>query len=253
MPGLKSSEIYWVVHSYIGVNDGYLGDFSYRTHQEFYPAYCDLSLDLDQFPGKTTREKFLAVLAGSDPAAQAAILRGIAKKYPAGSEHQRTIDEFTSLLALATRCSEVSAVAPPTPEISSQVIEHALKDAKALLETRGPLSAVDRAHTALHGYLKAACQREGMDVPADVPTSQILKLLRTAHPAFAEHAAHHESVSRILQAMSTIVDALAPLRNRGSLAHANEALLSREDAVLSINATHTLIQYLDAKLKPKRC
>ena len=249
MPGLKSSEIHWVVHSYIGVNDGYLGDMSYRTHREFYSAYCDLRLDVEGFPGKTTREKFLAILEASDPAVQAAILRGVAKKYPAGSEHQRTEAAFRSLLALASRCSEVTAVAPPTLEISSQVVEHALKDAKALLESRGPLSAVDRVHTALHGYLKIACQFHGIEVPADVPTSLVFKLLRTSHPAFCERSTQHEAVSRLLQAMSTVVDALGTVRNRGSLAHANEALLAREDALLAINATHTLIQYLDAKLR----
>jgi hypothetical protein len=48
--------------------------------------------------------------------------------------------------------------------------------------------------------------------------------------------------------MSTIVDALQPMRNRASLAHANEQLLCREDAVLAINAARSLIHYLDAKL-----
>ena len=62
MTGLRSSEIHWVVHSYIGVDDGYLGDFTYRGHQEFYPGYCDLAIDLDAVQGKTTREKFMAVL-----------------------------------------------------------------------------------------------------------------------------------------------------------------------------------------------
>jgi hypothetical protein len=34
---LKNSDIYRLVNQYIGVSDGYLGDFSYRTHDEFYP------------------------------------------------------------------------------------------------------------------------------------------------------------------------------------------------------------------------
>src|SRR5260370_19705952 len=33
----------------------------------------------------------------------------------------------------------------------------ALADAQALLRSRGPSSAVDRVHTGLHGFLKAAC------------------------------------------------------------------------------------------------
>lgn len=82
MNGLKSSEVHWVVQGYIGVNDGYLGDFSYRTHRDFYPAYCDLELNPDGFPGKTTREKFIAILSQCEPLQQAAILRGVATTSP---------------------------------------------------------------------------------------------------------------------------------------------------------------------------
>lgn len=57
-------------------------------------------------------------------------------------------------------------------------------------------------------------------------------------------------MTRILQALSTVIDSLNPARNRGSLAHANEELLGREEAVLVINSARTIFQYLDAKLIP---
>lgn len=248
MAGLKSSEIYWVVQSYIGVDGGYLGDMSYRSHREFYPAFCNLDIDPDQFSGTTTKSKFFTILQSQEPIAQAAILRGIAQKYPVGSEHQRSIAAHKKLLELARRCCEVSAVGPPSPEISSQIVEFALKDAAALLENRSPLSAVDRAHTALHGYLKEACHRHDIDVPSDTSATQAFKLLRNGHPTLRLAGTQQDAVSKLLQSMSSVVDALAPLRNRGSLAHANEELLDRAEAVLAINAVNTIIQFLDAKL-----
>jgi len=251
MTGLKSSEIHWVMNSYLGVSDGYLADFSYRTHREFYPAFCDLSIDPDSFQG-TTREKFAAILGSRDPLTQASILRGIAKKYPPGSAHMRTAAAHKTLLDLAARCASVVAVSPPSPEISSRVVEHALKDAAALLESRNPVSAVDRAHTALHGYLKEACQREGIEFPPDAMATILLKLLRQQHPALTRLGSQHENIVKLLQSMSAMVDALAPLRNRASLAHANEELLSHDEAMLAINAVHTLIQFLDAKLVANR-
>lgn len=247
MTGLKSSEVHWVVQEYIGVDAGYLGNFSYRTHREFYPAYCDLNVDLDSFPGKTTREKFIAILSQCEPGQQAAILRGVAKLYPAGSERQRSQHAHEKLLELARRCVESVAVSAPSPAISSAVVSHALKDAEALLEARDPLSAVDRIHTALHGYLKAACARAGIEVPADTTTSGVFRLLKQRHPALANLGPQHDSLVKLLQAMSVIVDALQPVRNRASLAHANDELLSSDDAVLAINAARTLIHYLDAK------
>jgi len=75
MDGLHPSEIHWIVNHYIGVSGGYLGDFSYASHREFYAAYCDLKIDPDDYPG-TTRQPFLAVLTSADPQCQAAIVRG---------------------------------------------------------------------------------------------------------------------------------------------------------------------------------
>ena len=42
---LTRQEVLKVVNRYIGVDGGYLGDFSYRTHADFYPEYCDLDTD----------------------------------------------------------------------------------------------------------------------------------------------------------------------------------------------------------------
>ena len=36
--GLTQGQIHRLVNKYIGVNGGYLGDFSYRNHAEFYIA-----------------------------------------------------------------------------------------------------------------------------------------------------------------------------------------------------------------------
>ena len=48
---LTPQEVMKVVNRYIGVSGGYLGDFSYRTHAEFYPAYCDLDIDANTYSG----------------------------------------------------------------------------------------------------------------------------------------------------------------------------------------------------------
>jgi hypothetical protein len=45
MAGLTRLEIMRIVNRYIGVSGGYLGDFSYRTHADFYPEYCDLGIN----------------------------------------------------------------------------------------------------------------------------------------------------------------------------------------------------------------
>jgi hypothetical protein len=49
-------------------------------------------------------------------------------------------------------------------------------------------------------------------------------------------------------AFATVVDALNPVRNRGSMAHANATLLDEPEAMLVINAVRTLLHYLNAKI-----
>lgn len=90
MAGLSKRDIYFVVNRYIGVTGGYLGDFSYRTHAEFYGEYCDLGIDPFAYEG-TTRERFIQVLEHADARTQAAILSGIIEKYPVGSNLLGTI------------------------------------------------------------------------------------------------------------------------------------------------------------------
>jgi hypothetical protein len=78
---LTKPEIYIITNSYIGVNAGYLGDFSYSTHDEFYPYFCDLDICPSSIEG-TTRTRFINILENSDASTQAKILKGVLKKYP---------------------------------------------------------------------------------------------------------------------------------------------------------------------------
>ena len=85
---LTRLEIHKLVNRYIGVNGGYLGDFTYRAHDDFY---LELNLDIDphDYAG-TTRARFIQILSESAPDVQARILDGILDKYPVGSSELRT-------------------------------------------------------------------------------------------------------------------------------------------------------------------
>jgi hypothetical protein len=52
---------------------------------------------------------------------------------------------------------------------------------------------------------------------------------------------------KIVFSIGNILDALNPLRNRGSLAHANDQLVERDEALLVVNLTRSIIQYLDGR------
>jgi Abortive infection C-terminus len=248
MTGLTGREIMRVVNDYIGVSGGYLGDFSYRTHAEFYPYYCELDVDPNEEPG-TTRERFIAILKRSTPSDQAKILRGVLSKYPpslAGTK-SRTEALKADILGVVARLEAASPIASPSPRITSEVVERAIADAETLMQTSGASSGVDRIHTALHGYLLAACEAEGMAYGTDPSLTDVFKLLKHGHPALAKQGPRDADITQILRSISSIMDALNPVRNRASVAHPNRSLLAHDEAMLTINVARTLLHYLDAK------
>ena len=243
---LALGEILKLVNEYIGVHGGYLGDFTYRTHLEFYPQFCDVEADPSDYEG-TTRERFIKILQDSNNETQAKIIRGVLKKYPVGSEPQRTQQLFDQFNSLADKLRGVSVIPNPDLVTASEVLRRALADAETLIQQRGAVSAVDRIHTALHGYLIAVCDKAGIGHETNPSLTRLFRLLRDEHPALAQAEIGSEEIGRVLQACATIMDALNPLRNKLSVAHPNEQLLGDEEAMLVVNITRTLLHYLDAK------
>jgi hypothetical protein len=134
----------------------------------------------------------------------------------------------------------------PDPKINSAVVERAIGNVEALIQTSGAVSRVDRIHTALHGYLRAVCDVENIVYGKDDSMTKLLKLLRQHHPALRNLGARSQDIERILQSSASIMDALNPIRNNASVAHPNKDLLNKE-AMLVINVMRTLLHYLDAK------
>lgn len=250
MLGLTPGEVIQVVNRYIGVEGGYLGDFSYRTHAEFYPEYCDLEIDPYKYDG-TTRERFIEILSSSPPAHQAKILSGVLERFPVESE---SAPESRSQMApkiqrWIDRLQTSDVTLDVDEEFSAKVVREALHDAEVLLRDRSPVSAVDRVHTALHGYLKEKCREAEIAHADDASTPALFKLLRNNHPALQDLGPRTQDIKKVMNSAAAILDALGPLRNRGSMAHPNEDLLDPEEATLVVNVGKSLIGYLSAKLE----
>lgn len=248
--GLRERHISNLVYGYIGVSGGYLGDFSYRTHHQFY---LDLDLDINpnNLPG-TTRERFMQILRTSPPGVQAKILKGVLDRYPVGSSDIRTQEKFNEIIGWVNELLSKGAVSLPTLQTSSVIVSTALADASELISSRGAVSGVDRMHTALHGYLRAVCLQAGIEVNRDASVTELFKVVREHHPALQDLGARSEDIIKVLRALSTVIDALNPIRNRASVAHPNEELLDEPEAVLVINAIRTLLQYVDSKINNER-
>jgi len=140
-------------------------------------------------------------------------------------------------------------VATPSLTIRSDSVERALADAEQLIHSRGAASGVDRVHTALHAYIETIAEKESIPFPKDAGITTLFKLLRENHSTFTVQGPSADEINRIIRSISTILDALNPVRNRASGAHPTEAVLQEPEAMLVINSVRTLLHYLDAKLR----
>jgi hypothetical protein len=143
----------------------------------------------------------------------------------------------------------VAPIVEPTLRVTSRTVEEALADARQLIASRGSVSGIDRAHTAFHGYLRALCDDAQIDAAPDASVTTLFRALTDQHPALEKSGVRSEDITRMLRALSVIVDALNPLRNRASLAHPNPVLLEQAEADLVLNCVHTLLHYLNRKLE----
>lgn len=245
MAGMTRMDIKKLVNRYIGVSGGYLGDFSYRSHADFYPEYCNLDIDPHRYEG-TTRQRFEKILETSPPHVQAKIIRGILEKYPPrDADTLRLASEFRDL---AGEMDAVTSIPIAATVFTTEVVERAIRDIEILLTSRGAVSGVDRVHTALHGYLRKLCEDMTITYEAGATMTAIFKRLRADHPAFKVDGPRAQDITQVMRAMSAIMDALNPLRNNASVAHPNDDLLDEPEAMLTINSARTILNYLDAKL-----
>ncbi|HEX4033217.1 MAG TPA: abortive infection family protein [Solirubrobacteraceae bacterium] len=228
------------------MSGGYLGDFTYRTHAEFYPEHCDLSIDPDAFEG-TTRERFIAILSSLPPTDQAKVLRDVIERFPPDEGPRTRKGAHTEVLALIERLGAGTLIPGATPQITSDVVLRAITDAENLIQTSGPTSAVDRVHTVLHGYLIAACNVAHVSHNQGDTMVALLRKLEAEHPALADLGPRAQDVKKALNACASILDAMLPVRNRGSMAHPNPDLLGEPGARRVINVARTILHYLDVK------
>jgi hypothetical protein len=168
--------------------------------------------------------------------------------------------EHPKVLRVLTRdapdiLSELGLGAAHVPAVSArslsatEVVERALADADHLLHASGPVSCVDRLHTALHGYLRSLCSEADIPVQDGASLTALFKHLRAEHPAFQHLGAQDKEVVRILNGFASVIDSINTIRNNASVAHPNEELLGVPEAALAVNVIRTLFHYVNARVR----
>lgn len=133
-------------------------------------------------------------------------------------------------------------------DTAESTVSRALADAKSLVGHSDAASAIDRAHTALHAYLIELCEGASIPIEDDVTLSKAFKLLRRSHPALTPEGPRAGDITKILQSFASAIDAFSTIRNKASLAHAND-LLEEPEATAALNSIYTIFRYLQDCIK----
>jgi hypothetical protein len=144
---------------------------------------------------------------------------------------------------------QTSYIPAPKPSLSSpnEVMNIALKDAEDAVAYGNPLLAVDRTHTALHEYLRVICTANNIEYKKDDTIMRLFSLIITKHKPSSAKTQWADDIVKIGRSLATSVDSINTLRNHASLAHANSDLLGGAEAMLAINASRTIFNYIDQK------
>ncbi|MFP3378920.1 abortive infection family protein [Bacillus sp. SIMBA_069] len=261
MDKLEQKEVYSVV-SYIGVNGGYLGDFSYASHADFYPSYCGLGINPYDYSG-TTRERFIQILGNCSPENQAKILVGVLEKYPLGYhedlldrevikkfDYEKKVELHENIIKWSNELQGKGLVELGKLVNDFEYVKEVLNHAETLINQHSFSSAIDRVHAALHGYLKEICKNEGITFSKTDPKIQDLwSEIKQNHPKFKVNVKeYYKPINQCVDAISKAIHNINDIRNQLSYSHPNEEILEENEAKLVINLSRVLLQYIDDKI-----
>ncbi|MED1379949.1 abortive infection family protein [Bacillus mycoides] len=261
MDKLEKKEVNSVV-SYIGVNGGYLGNFSYNSHADFYPHYCGLDINPFDYEG-TTKERFIEILSSSTPEDQAKILRGVLEKYPLSYHGQALENEFIKEVYYKGKVELHEKITKWANELQGkglielgeltndfEYVKEVLNHAETLISQHSFSSAIDRVHAALHGYLKEICKNEGIIfIKAEPKIQDLWSEIKQKHPKFKVNVKeYNKPINQCVDAIGKAVHNINDIRNQLSYSHPNDEILEETEAKLVINLSRVLLQYIDDKV-----
>ena len=125
----------------------------------------------------------------------------------------------------------------------TETIEKAIDDAELLMSQGKYDSAIDRIHTAFHGYLKNTLDKLEIEYLEKDTLSKLYHKLHSHN--FFESEDISELVKTAMKSATGIISSINDFRNRHSLAHPNKALIGKREAELMINLIESLSKYIN--------
>lgn len=126
----------------------------------------------------------------------------------------------------------------------TDAITRAIDDAEVFMSDGKYDSAFDRVHTAFHGYLRKKLDDLGESYEESDTLNQLYNKL---HSYVSTHITTDIAglIKTTLRSASGVINSINELRNRHSLAHPNDELISAREAQLCIRLVKELSDYIE--------
>ena len=126
----------------------------------------------------------------------------------------------------------------------TDAISKAIEDAESFMRDGKYDSAFDRVHTAFHGYLRKKLDDLGESYEESDTLNQLYNKL---HTYVSAHIATDQSglIKTTLRSASGVINSINELRNRHSLAHPNDSIITVREAELCIRLVKELSDYIE--------
>jgi hypothetical protein len=232
----------------LGMGSGYVLNFSNRTFEEFlFDATGNNIYDAKYDNGSGSKAQRLrafwqvesnysvakllndlleyAVELGVDPSLQQCV-----------ENCRKTVERLSRVVPVP----EIGAITPNSEEKDFNLLAKSIRES---IERNEPEAGLDRLHTFVTKYLRALCDRKGINTDKDKPLHSLLGeyIKHLKQDGYIES----EMTERILKMNISILEAFNKVRNDQSFAHDNK-LLNYDESLLVFNHVANAIKFLEA-------
>lgn len=232
----------------LGMESGYVLDFSNRTFQEFFldTVGIDIYDSKYEYASGSKANRMRAFWDRESNYLVSQVLDVLFTEWDEFKGYGATDAPPEECLRIVRRLKEsapvpdIEVVTSASDDQSFEVIARTVQDS---INRNEPETGLDRLHTFVVKYFRELCRKRGIDTPRDKPlhslVGEYVKVLK------AEGVIESVMTERILKTSISVMEAFNRVRNEQSLAHDNQVLNYNESLLIFAHVTSS-IRFIEA-------
>ena len=155
------------------------------------------------------------------------------------------IDELFEPLCTLLHDSMDNPIDVTKHSASNKSVLVALKDAQAYIDAGKFPNAVDRIHTAFHGYLRETLEKHQIPFNQTESISALLTKLYEYYYRSIQPPQVASKIKKVLRGSGGIVQSVNEMRNNNTIAHPTDQLIEKREAELMVRLVDALFYYIE--------